>query len=78
MGAGPLAGLIMNVSQFVLHAVVLAPDGAKLMEDWAKRGLTIAPEETKGPGGSPGPSSCRSAAAQPACVRVVRPASCRA
>ena len=51
MGAGPLAGLIMNVSQFVLHAVVLAPDGAKLMEDWAKRGLTIAPEKTKGPGG---------------------------
>ena len=41
IGAGLLAGLIMNVSQFVLHAVVLAGDGAKLMEDWKKLGLNI-------------------------------------
>jgi hypothetical protein len=44
IGAGLLAGLIMNVSQFVLHAVVLAPDGAKLMEDWKKLGLNIEPD----------------------------------
>jgi hypothetical protein len=28
VGGGLLAGLIMNVSEFVLHAVVLADDGA--------------------------------------------------
>jgi len=44
IGAGLLAGLIMNVSQFVLHAVVLAGDGAKLMEDWKKLGLNIEPD----------------------------------
>jgi hypothetical protein len=44
IGAGLLAGLIMNVSQFVLHAVVLARDGAKLMEDWKKLGLNIEPD----------------------------------
>lgn len=44
IGAGLLAGLIMNVSQFVLHAVVLARDGAALMEDWKKLGLNIEPD----------------------------------
>jgi hypothetical protein len=34
----------MNVSQFVLHAVVLARDGAKLIEDWKKLGLNIEPD----------------------------------
>jgi hypothetical protein len=44
IGCGLLAGLIMNVSQFVLHAVVLAADGAKLMEDWNRLGLKVAPD----------------------------------
>ena len=44
IGAGLLAGLIMNVSQFVLHAVVLARDGTKLMEDWKKLGLNVEPD----------------------------------
>jgi hypothetical protein len=30
----------MNVSEFVLHAVVLA-DGAKLLEDWNRIGLNV-------------------------------------
>jgi hypothetical protein len=43
VGCGLLAGLIMNVSQFVLHGVVLAADGTRLMEDWNRLGLTAAP-----------------------------------
>jgi hypothetical protein len=43
VGAGLLAGLVMNVSQFVLHGVVLLPDGTRLMEDWTQRGLLVAP-----------------------------------
>jgi hypothetical protein len=30
---GLLAGLAMNVSEFVLHAVALGADGQKLMDD---------------------------------------------
>lgn len=44
VGGGLVAGLIMNVSQFVLHAVVLEPDGARLMEEWNRIGLKIAPD----------------------------------
>lgn len=36
---GLVAGLLMNVSETVLHAVVLAEDGAKLVEDWQRLGL---------------------------------------
>lgn len=41
IGGGLLAGLIMNISQFVLHAIVLGEDGKKLMEDWNRMGLHI-------------------------------------
>lgn len=43
VAGGLLAGLIMNISEFVLHAQVLAADGQKLMEEWTKLGLSIAP-----------------------------------
>ena len=36
---GLVAGLVMNVSEAVLHAGVLAADGAKLLEDWKRLGL---------------------------------------
>ena len=39
---GLLAGLVMNVSEFVLHAIVLGADGQKLMEEWNKLGLQVA------------------------------------
>ncbi|MGH9318425.1 MAG: hypothetical protein ACRD3V_00825 [Vicinamibacteria bacterium] len=38
---GLVAGLVMNVSEAVLHAVVLAEDGAKLLEDWKALGLNV-------------------------------------
>jgi len=38
---GLVAGLVMNVSEAVLHAVVLAEDGAKLLEDWQRLGLKL-------------------------------------
>jgi len=41
---GLLAGLIMNVSEFLLHGVVLAADGQTLMDDWNQRGLSIQPD----------------------------------
>jgi hypothetical protein len=41
---GLVAGLVMNVSQFVLHAVVLAEEGARLVERWRDIGvLTDSP-----------------------------------
>lgn len=43
---GLVAGLIMNVSEFVLHGIVLAPDGAKLLEDWNQMGLHVEPSPT--------------------------------
>ncbi|HEY7699138.1 MAG TPA: hypothetical protein VIE88_12025 [Vicinamibacteria bacterium] len=36
---GLVAGLVMNVSETVLHAGVLAADGAKLIEEWGRLGL---------------------------------------
>jgi hypothetical protein len=44
IGGGLLAGLVMNISQFVLHAVVLKADGEQLMADWNKMGLHVAPD----------------------------------
>ena len=41
---GLLAGLIMNVSEFVLHAIVLGPDGEKLAERWRQAGLVGEPD----------------------------------
>jgi hypothetical protein len=41
IGGGLLAGLLMNISEFVLHAVVLAEDGQRLMQDWNARGFHI-------------------------------------
>ncbi len=41
IGGGLLAGLVMNISQFVLHAVVLRADGEQLMAEWNKLGLKI-------------------------------------
>jgi hypothetical protein len=36
---GLAAGLVMNVSEAILHAGVLAADGAKLLEEWKRLGL---------------------------------------
>lgn len=41
---GLVAGLVMNVSEFVLHAIVLAADGNKLMTDWQALGLHVEPD----------------------------------
>jgi hypothetical protein len=38
---GLVAGLVMNASEAFLHAGVLAADGAKLLEDWKRRGLEM-------------------------------------
>ncbi len=39
---GLVAGLIMNVSQIVLHAIVLGADGAALLAEWSRIGLQAA------------------------------------
>ena len=41
---GLVAGLIMNVSEFVLHAIVLRADGERLMEELKRAGYAIAPD----------------------------------
>ncbi len=41
IGGGLLAGLVMNISEFVLHAIVLKSDGEQLMADWNKMGFKI-------------------------------------
>ncbi len=38
---GLVAGLVMNTSQFVLHAIVLGADGNKLLADWQALGLHV-------------------------------------
>jgi hypothetical protein len=38
---GLVAGLVMNVSEAILHAGVLGADGGKLLEDWKRLGLEI-------------------------------------
>jgi hypothetical protein len=46
VGGGLLAGLIMNISEFVLHAVVLAPDGERLLAEWKQAGIAGDPDPT--------------------------------
>ena len=46
VGGGLLAGLIMNVSEFVLHAIVLGPDGEKLLAEWKRAGIAGDPDPT--------------------------------
>ena len=46
VGGGLLAGLIMNISEYVLHAIALGPDGEKLLEEWQKLGLVGDPDPT--------------------------------
>jgi hypothetical protein len=41
---GLVAGLVMNASEFVLHAIVLAADGNALMADWQAKGLQVQPD----------------------------------
>ena len=38
----------MNVSEFVLHAVVLAADGQELLERWTQAGLVGDPDPFAG------------------------------
>lgn len=44
VGGGLLAGLLMNISEFVLHAVVLRPEGERLLEEWKALGIAGDPE----------------------------------
>lgn len=46
VGGGLLAGLIMNISEFILHAVVLGPDGEALRAEWRQLGLVVEPTPT--------------------------------
>ena len=41
IGGGLMAGLVMNVSQFLLHAVVLREDGQMLMSEWNRMGFHV-------------------------------------
>lgn len=41
IGGGLLAGLIMNISEFVLHAIVLRPDGEALVKELNSRGYNV-------------------------------------
>jgi hypothetical protein len=38
---GLAAGLVMNVSEFVLHALVLAEDGRRLLDQWRRLGVPV-------------------------------------
>lgn len=44
---GLVAGLIMNISEFMLHGGVLAQEGARLMEDRKKLGFNVQPDPTE-------------------------------
>ena len=46
VSGGLLAGLVMNISEFVLHAIVLGPDGERLAEQWKQAGLMGDPDPT--------------------------------
>ena len=46
VAGGLLAGLIMNVSEFVLHAIVLGQDGERLLEQWKQAGIVGDPDPT--------------------------------
>jgi hypothetical protein len=41
IGGGLMAGVVMNVSQFLLHAVVLREDGRMLMDQWNRMGFHV-------------------------------------
>ncbi|MGH9818299.1 MAG: hypothetical protein ACRD5F_11975 [Candidatus Acidiferrales bacterium] len=41
---GLVAGLIMNVSEFVLHAIVLGEEGRQLIQEWNRLGLYASAE----------------------------------
>lgn len=41
IGGGLMAGVVMNVSQFLLHAVVLREDGRMLMDQWNRLGFNV-------------------------------------
>jgi len=41
IGGGLLAGLVMNISEFVLHAVVLKADGEALVKEFNQRGFNL-------------------------------------
>ena len=43
VAGGLVAGLVMNVSQFVLHGIVLARDATSLLEEWNRLGLHVEP-----------------------------------
>ncbi len=45
---GLVAGLIMTISETVLHAIVLAEDGRRIMQEWHRLGLlaTAEPDPT--------------------------------
>ena len=42
IGGGLLAGLVMNISEFLLHGVVLNPEGKALMDQWNRLGLQVS------------------------------------
>jgi len=44
IGGGLLAGLVMNISEFVLHAVVLRADGEAIVKDLNQRGYHLPTE----------------------------------
>jgi hypothetical protein len=44
VGGGLLAGLVMNISEFVLHAIVLGPDGERLLAQWKQAGIATDPD----------------------------------
>lgn len=46
IGGGLMAGVVMNVSEFLLHAVVLRADGQALMEQWNRQGFNIKEDPT--------------------------------
>ncbi len=41
IGGGLMAGVVMNVSEFLLHAIVLRQDGQMLMEQWNRMGFNV-------------------------------------
>lgn len=44
IGGGLLAGLVMNISEFVLHAIVLRADGEAVVKDLNQRGYNLPVE----------------------------------
>lgn len=43
---GLVAGLVMNISEFVLHAVVLREEGEKVQKQWETLGLVGNPDRS--------------------------------